>query len=41
MQIQRLKFTNVWDSTPYKLSQAIRVRNSQDLHLYRRADRDG
>jgi len=31
MQIERLKPTNVWDSTPYKFSQAIRVRHSQDL----------
>jgi 2-iminobutanoate/2-iminopropanoate deaminase len=31
MQIERLKPNNVWDSTPYKFSQAIRVRQSQDL----------
>jgi len=31
MQIERLKPTNVWDSTPYKFSQAIRVRQCQDL----------
>jgi len=31
MQIERLKPANVWDSTPYKFSQAIRVRHSQDL----------
>ena len=31
MQIERLKPTNVWDSTPYKFSQAIRVRQSQDI----------
>jgi 2-iminobutanoate/2-iminopropanoate deaminase len=31
MQIERLKPTNVWDSTPYKFSQAIRVRHGQDM----------
>jgi len=31
MQIERLKPNNVWDSSPYKFSQAIRVRQSQDL----------
>jgi 2-iminobutanoate/2-iminopropanoate deaminase len=31
MKIERLKPNNVWDSTPYKFSQAIRVRESQDL----------
>src|SRR5215471_2539330 len=31
MQIERLKPTDIWDSTPYKFSQAIRVRRSQDL----------
>jgi 2-iminobutanoate/2-iminopropanoate deaminase len=31
MQIERLKPVNVWDSTSYKFSQAIRVRESRDL----------
>ena len=31
MQIERLKPVDVWDSTPYKFTQAIRVRQCQDL----------
>lgn len=31
MQIERLKPIDVWDSIPYKFTQAIRVRQCQDL----------
>ncbi len=31
MEIQRLRPSGIWDSTPYNFSQAVRVRSCQDL----------